>query len=187
MWEQQYSQVEGILSEWLGTSQARVDEGTNQVEVLNTDEIEMEYGRMITCTDCVNHGEAFLVVYNNTDRAKLKLSVSPVINLPICSTASSEFQQMKAKHSAEHKVTDDLPGPRTFVTWSCDDLSERITNGDLIVFIRRLKSICRMLLQYSKSSGLLIPTTTLEYYRDRQTKQILNYCQLHWLSITEST
>ena len=125
--------------------QARVDEGTNQVEVLNTAEIEEEYGRLITCTDCVNHGEAFLVVYNNTERAlyspggKLKLSVTPVINLPICSTASSEFQQLKAQHLANHEETTDLPRPRTFVTWSCDDLSARITSGDLNTFYKETK------------------------------------------------
>jgi hypothetical protein len=80
---------------------ARVDEGLNQVEVINEAEIMEEYGNMITITSCVNNGEAYIVVYNNTERAlslpagKLKIQVKPIISLPICRTSSPEFQELK--------------------------------------------------------------------------------------------
>ena len=126
--------------------QARVDEGTNQIDVINTEEVTETYGEMISCTSCVNHGEAFLVVYNNTDRALylpgglLKLRVTPVLSLPICSTASTEFKQLKEKFS--RKPTPKSEGkrmPRTIVTWSCDGLTERITHGDLNAFYHEIK------------------------------------------------
>ena len=127
--------------------QARVDEGTNQVDIANEREIAEEFGNMITCTPCVNHGEAFLVVYNNTERAlylsggKLKLTVTPILNLPICSTASTEFQRLKTQHSVRPTEPQKarLPTPRSFVTWSCDGLTDIITSGDLNAFYREIK------------------------------------------------
>ena len=95
----------------------------------------------------INQGEAFLVVYNNTERAlylsggKLKLTVTPILNLPICSTASTEFQRLKTQHSVRPTEPQKarLPTPRSFVTWYCDGLTDRITSGDLNAFYREIK------------------------------------------------
>jgi hypothetical protein len=102
----------------------------------------------------VNHGEAYLVVYNNTDKAlslpggKLKVTVKPIISLPICRNASPEFQELKrqswkekeenewqVEKSAQEGKPEDRdekgPMPRSRIVWASEGMSDRIKSGDL--------------------------------------------------------
>ena len=139
----------------LARQNARVDEGLNLVDLINEEDIRKEYGDMITVTSCVNTGEAYIVVHNNTSRAlslpggKLEISVKPIMSLPICKSSSTEFQELKDLHqgvamegpyaedadneegSSQEEGRTSKPLPRTSVVWSCDGLTDRIKNGDM--------------------------------------------------------
>lgn len=126
----------------LARHNARVDEGLNQVDVINEEEILEEYGNLISIVSCVNQGEAYIVVKNNSHQAlslpagKLEVRVKPMLSLPICKTASPEFQELKRQKLDEAEEKEEevvavedleaLPSPRTMITWSCNGLTERI-------------------------------------------------------------
>ena len=72
----------------LGRKNARIDEGYNEVALLNREEVEGRYGGKIEVVDSVCHGEAFAVVINNTSEAiklpagTLQMAVRPAISIP---------------------------------------------------------------------------------------------------------
>ena len=129
----------------LARSNARVDEGLNEVDLVNVEEIEKEYGGMITVISSINNGEAFIIVRNNVERTlslpagKLKIKVKPVLSLPICRTATPEFQELKRNYVERHghgaviEARDQGAArvPRSTVTWCVNGLSARIKAGDL--------------------------------------------------------
>ena len=143
----------------LGRKNCRIDEGINEVALVNAEEVVEEYGQMITVLDCINDGEAFIVVRNNVDKAlslpagMLKLSITPTITLPVCRSSSVEFQELKkAKDEGIVELADlkTLPeemanltsvggdekqererNPRTFYNWNCRSLPSRVRNREL--------------------------------------------------------
>lgn len=129
----------------LARQNARVDEGLNQVDLVNVEDVFEDYGSMITVLSCVNNGEAYVVVRNNVERTlslpagRLVISVKPIMSLPICRTATPEFQELKKRfeyqkeHSEEEESGQPLEGqaPRTSIVWSCRGLTARIQSGDL--------------------------------------------------------
>ena len=126
----------------LARQNARVDEGLNQVDLVNVEAIHQEYGRMITVLSCVNNGEAYIVIRNNVEQmlslpaGKLVISIKPIISLPICRSTTPEFQEMKRRHEEKDRDSEERDGqessaPRTSIVWSCQGLTERIKKGDL--------------------------------------------------------
>jgi exonuclease III len=135
----------------LARHNAKVDEGLNQVDLVNVEEVFADYGEMITVTSCVNNGEAYVVVRNNVDQTlslpagRLVIRVKPIISLPICRTATPEFQELKRRHEMRKEARAEAPNaedgvegadqesmaPRSSIVWSCRGLTERIKEGNL--------------------------------------------------------
>ena len=61
----------------------------------------------------------------------LKLAITAMLALPICSKSSTEFKELKRAHSTPN--TQQMRRlPKSFVTWTCDGLTDRITQEDLL-------------------------------------------------------
>jgi hypothetical protein len=74
-----------------------IDEGTNELMLLNEEEIFEIYGIMITVMPTIAHGEAFLTVKNHTDTTlslpggQLQVEIIPSLSLPVCRASSKEY------------------------------------------------------------------------------------------------
>jgi hypothetical protein len=90
-------------------SNCRIDEGTNELRVINEDKIFEIYGNMITVLPTISHGEAFLIVRNHTDKTlslpsgQLQVEIIPAVSLPVCRASSKEFRELKDAFEEEEK------------------------------------------------------------------------------------
>jgi exodeoxyribonuclease III len=72
----------------VGRNGARVDEGYNEILVLNGEELAEQYGEWVVPIDCVTNGEAFLIVRNNSDQpvrlspGVIKIEIRPAVSFP---------------------------------------------------------------------------------------------------------
>ena len=78
----------------VGRHNARVDEGYNEVVVLNREEVNSQYGNWLVVMDSVANGEGFIIVRNNSSHAislapgALSIAIRPAVCLPRVMTAT---------------------------------------------------------------------------------------------------
>jgi hypothetical protein len=132
----------------IGRHNARVDEGHNEVVVLNRDAVTEKYGDWLVVMDSVANGEAFIIVRNNSTRAislapgALEIAIRPAVCLP-CILTAADVQAERASQEGVLAMTtlsdsEDLEtalegdrSPMTFLTWNCNGLAFRMKNQDL--------------------------------------------------------
>ena len=127
---------------------ARVDEGSNEIVVLNREAFEARYGSWLVTMDTVVNGEAHVVVANNSDQVislpagVLDIAVRPAVCLPRV-TRLSELEEEKGTGDinlalstvSEHESLTEAEtldrSPTTFLTWNCNGLAARMKRGEL--------------------------------------------------------
>ena len=97
----------------IGRHNARVDEGHNEVVVLNRDAVAARYGDWLVVMDSVANGEAFIIVRNNSTSAinlapgALEIAIRPAVCLP-CISAVSSMHQPGTRLQTMASVADEL-------------------------------------------------------------------------------
>ena len=136
----------------VGRHNARVDEGYNEVVALNGQEVADMFNGWVVVMDSVSNGEAFIIVRNNSEQAislpagALTIAIRPAICLPRILTRSDMEKMGSPEEDANRPqmamavlpeiepVEEDYPTgsePRTFFSWNCNGLTQRVKSGDL--------------------------------------------------------
>ena len=85
----------------IGRHNARVDEGYNQIVCLNPEVINSAYGGWVQVIDSMAHGEASIIVRNNSEQSLrlpagfISIAVRPAIEIPRAMSAT-EFESSLA-------------------------------------------------------------------------------------------
>jgi hypothetical protein len=126
-----------------------VDEGYNEVQLLNGKEIEETYGQWLTVMDSVATGEAFIIVRNSSEQAirlppgALEIAIRPAVSLPriltpsevkkieiplerttLAMAAVSEYEDAAAMEA-------NSSSPCSFFQWNMNGLAVRVRKNDL--------------------------------------------------------
>ena len=139
----------------LGRKNARIDEGYNEVALVNREEVEGWYGGKIEVVDSVCHGEAFAVVINTTSEViklpagTLLMAIRPAINIPtVVKTRENGGEgERVGEDEPEGDWKDDDPlesavvkvHPQTFYSWNMNGLEVRVRREELGLLYRHLK------------------------------------------------
>ena len=134
----------------VGRHNARVDEGHNEVVVLNREAFEARYGSWLVTMDTVVNGEAYFVIANNSEQVislpagALEVAVRPAVCLPrptllseldIEKEADQGGENISLATVSEHEslsLAETLDqSPCTFFTWNCNGLVSRMKGGEL--------------------------------------------------------
>ena len=116
----------------VGRHNARVDEGYNEVVVLNREDLESQYGPWIVAMDCVANGEAFVIVRNNSAQpvrlapGALDIAIRPAVCLPrVLSTKDKSNEgpgsgvhvmTTRTEHEGMLQVEEGRCSPHSFLT-----------------------------------------------------------------------
>ena len=143
----------------LGRKNARIDEGYNEVALVNRQEIEDLFGGKVEVVDSVCQGEAFAVVINYSNEAiklpagTLSIVVRPAISLPTLLNAEqvrASGQNGKGENEPEGdweenhgpKVGPECEvvkaHPRSFYSWNMNGLGVRVRKEELGLFYQHI-------------------------------------------------
>jgi hypothetical protein len=138
----------------VGRHNARVDEGLNEVVLLNGDAIKEIYGDWLTVIDSVANGEAFIIVRNNSEQAMrlspgaLEIAIRPALCLPRiltpCEVKSLQYPNEKegAMTLSVEESEKGKTSPASFMSWNMNGLSTRMKKADLEDrFYKQLKTL----------------------------------------------
>lgn len=112
---------------------ACIDQGFNVITCSNIDELEKEFGDMITVIDSVSNGEAHVVVRNCTDTAlslpagRIHVTVTPAISMPVLTPASSDFAILRdSARLGEDEKNKLMRG----LDWTRRDMADQLVHPD---------------------------------------------------------
>ena len=93
----------------IGRHNARVDEGYNQIVCLNHEEVATTYGGWVQVIDSMAHGEASIIVRNNSEQPLrlpagfISIAVQPAIEIPRAMSATEfESTMTTSKNQKKH-------------------------------------------------------------------------------------
>jgi len=139
----------------IGRHNCRVDEGYNEIALLNNEEVEREYGGRLLVIDSVGQGESFIIVRNLSTQAlslpagTLKVAVRPAVCIPRVMGAHMEDEEtgerpqdryLRRNHHASHVLgvgekseltNGKVPGPLKFYSWNVNGLGNRVKKQEL--------------------------------------------------------
>ena len=129
---------------------AKIDEGCNEICLTNREEIEAEYGSMISIQDSISNDEAQIAVYNHTDilislpAGRLKILIKPTVELPrLITPSSTDFKEKKSQFNPSKSTVplsrlDRRNVPKSTFSWNCNGLKRMMEAGDVNDFYKLL-------------------------------------------------
>ena len=112
---------------------ARVDEGFNDVEVVNAEEIQREWGSKIEVWPSSSTGEAHIIVHNFTDipmffpAGKIQVVIRPALAIPIIN-----YSPLTEETDEESLLTTEPPIQSLFTEMDTEDTSKPLENKAVV-------------------------------------------------------